>query len=192
MRMMCVRWVADILRDPTTGLNAIAGTENRLAGWPVVPRVEVFDETTCLWLAGKKIPVDALKIEPPVGIVVARMGSSESDALPIGNGYASVTLGIRVLVRLAPGGTPRTDMALIADQLLRNVERILNQQLKGYVAEQAKIIPGVEVVVPDDDNLITHHPGRAELDNGLLMDLMEVRLSAHDGWALDVFPSPTP
>lgn len=191
MRMMCVRWVADILRDPTTGLNAIAGQENRLEGWPVVPPVEVFDETSCLWLAGKVIPTNVLKTTP-IGVVIARLGSSESDALPIGNGYATVTLGVRVIVRVSPGATPRNDLALIADQLLRNAERILNQRLKGYVAEQATVIPGVEVVVPDYDNLITHHPGRAELDGGLLMDLMEVRLSAHDGYALDVYPPTTP
>ncbi len=190
MRMICVRWVADLLKHPTLGVNAIAGQENRFPDWPAVPLVEVFDETRELWLANKTLPSTVLQ-GTPFGLVIARMGTSESDALPYSNGYASVTIGIRVIARVKVGQTPRHDIAVMADQLLRNVERVLKSQLKGYVAEQLQVIPGVDVVVPDDDNLCSNHSGRAELDGGLVMDLLEVHLSAHDGWALDVYPPPT-
>lgn len=190
--MMCVAWVAELLRDPATGLNAIAGTENRIEGWPAVPAVEVFDETSTLWLSASVIPKQVLQQDGAVGVVVARMGNSESDALPYTAGYASMSVGVRTIARVKPGGTPRTDLAIISDQLMRNVERILQDSLKGYVAAQQQIIAGIEIAVPDSDNLITHHPIRSEIEGGVVMDLAVINLSGHDMHALGITPATSP
>jgi hypothetical protein len=190
MRMVAVQWIADVLRHPTTGVNTLVGSAPKLAAWPVVPPVVVFDEASSPWVAGHKLPQAVLK-ENGAGLIVRRAQPAEGDVLPGGNGFDAVTTAVHFVARVAPGDTTRSDLALIAEQTLRAARRAISIAMPEFVQETYPTLAGCEVGM-SDTNTITHLPLQAELEGGLLFDALLVRVAIHDMWALGIDAASTP
>jgi hypothetical protein len=184
-RMAVVRWIADVLQHPTTGVHALLPDVPRLPDWPIPEPVPVYDETRAHWVASSTLPQTITD-----GLIVRRVQPTESDVLPAGNGFATVTTAIHYVHRTTAEGLLRHDVALIAEQTLLAAQRCLSLAIPQFVQPTYPMLAGVEIGQPDV-NVFTHLPLQAPLENGLLLDALFVRVAAHHMWALGIDPALT-
>jgi hypothetical protein len=192
MSMEAVCWIADVLRHPTTGVNALAAEVPKLAAWPVTPPVDVFDEASSLWVAGDKVPqaiLQELKADQPGCLIVRRVQVAEGDVLPAGNGFDAVACAVHYLARQTADGVDRDDLGILASQTLKCVRRALSKALPDFVQPQYPTVNGCEIGVPDQNAFTTIY-AQAPIEGGLLLDGLIVRLAVWNGWALGIDPTP--
>jgi hypothetical protein len=190
MRMAAVHWIAGVLRDPATGVNTLVGNVPKLPTWPATPAVTVFDETVDTWVGGQQLPQAVLK-ENGAGLIVRRAQNAEGDVLPGGNGFDAITTAIHYVTRVAPGETPRNELALIAEQTLRCARRALSSAMPENVQQTYPTVAGCEMSL-SDSNVFSYIPMQAPIEGGLLFDALIVRIGLHDAWALGIDLASTP
>lgn len=188
-RMAVVRWIADVLTHPTTGVNSVVADVPRLSEWPSAGAVPVFDESRHHWIAGNTLP-QAITKDVPFGLIVRRAQNSEGDVLPAGNGFDTVTTAVHFFARTGAEDELRHDVAIIAEQTLIAARRCLSIAMPQNVQAIYPTLAGVEIGVADT-NVFTHVPLQAPIDGGLLLDALLVRVVAHNMWALGIDPALT-
>lgn len=190
MSMAAIAWIADVLRDSTSGLNAQLASAPKLSTWPTAPAVPVFDECRDSWVATDTLPQTVLE-ENDACVIVRRIEVQKGDVLPAGNGYDAGAVALHYLARQRPGDTTRSDLALIAWQTLRTARRVLTQAMPDFVQPTYPVRAGCEFGVADQ-NVFDHTPMQAPIQSGLLFDALVVRFAVHDWWALGLDAPQTP
>ena len=190
--MEAVCWIADVLRHPTTGVNALVGLVPKLPTWPETPAVDVFDEATSLWVASQTLPQSILndaKQESTGGLIVRRAQATEGDVLPAGNGFDAAVCMVHYFARPKADGVARDDLGIIASQTLKCVRRALSLALPEFVQSTYPTVNGCEIGVPDQNTFTAVHT-QAPIEGGLLLDGLIVRLAVWNGWALGIDSTP--
>lgn len=182
MRLAAVHWIASLLRDAAIGVNAQLASAPTLPGWPLPESVEIFDETTALWVASGTVPQSVLRTRP-YALVVMRAGDAEADVLPAGNGYDAYQVVVHFLAKLAPGQQQRNDLAVVAEQAMRAARRVISTAMPEFVQQTYPTVAGCEFGVPQE-NAFSYKPMQAPLEGGVLLDALVVRLAVHDAYAL--------
>ena len=190
--MEAVCWIANVLRDPATGVNALVGQVPKLPAWPETPPVDVFDESSSLWVASSTVPqaiLNELNHDKPGCLIVRRVQTGEGDVLPAGNGFDAVACAVHYLASETADGLDRDDLGLLASQTLKCVRRALSIALPDFVQAQYPTVNGCEIGVPDANAFTTIY-AQAPIEGGLLLDGLIVRLAVWNGWALGVDLTP--
>lgn len=192
MSLEAVCWIADVLRHPATGVNALVGEVPKLPDWPVTPPVDVFDEASSTWVASNTLPQailnDAQQLST-AGLIVRRIQTAEGDVLPAGNGFDAVTFMVHYFAKQTADGADRDDLAITAYQTLKCARRALSIALPEFVQSQYPTVNGAEIGVADQ-NTFTAVVGQAAIEGGLLLDGLIVRLAVWNGWALGLPTTP--
>lgn len=186
MRLAAVRWIADLLKDPETGVNAVASSIPKLDDWPDVPTLQVYDESRHGWIRGAAVP-KAIYNETPYPLIVRRHMVAEGDVLPAGNGYDAVSTAIHFLAKDDVDASA-AQTAIIAEQALLVVRRILSLNIPDFVQTTYPSLAGAEFR-QSETNAFSNHVSPAPLEGGVTIDTLIVRLAVHHQWALGINPA---
>lgn len=177
-------WLASVLSDPATGVNAMIAAVPHTTDFPRPPDVEVFNGISDDWVSFMTLP-ESIVDAGINGLIVRRLWKAEADVLPAGNGFDAFTYAIHLVARVAAGGTPRSEVAIQVDQQLRCARRAISRAMPDFVQATYPTFNGVEIGVADQ-NTFSALPIVQPIDASLLHDGYVVRLAVHDAFALGI------
>lgn len=193
MSLPVVAWLASILADPATGVNAQLALAPALPIWPTPPPVTVFSEDRFDWVGVREVPPQVFDAHDGF-LVVQRTGVQKSDTLPGSTGWSEGACLVCYLARRTPGDGPLRDgecatRTVIAWQTMRSVERVINRALPGFVQQLYPTVAGCEIAI-SDENVFDHDVKAPMYDGAVLIEPLLVRYRVHDSFALGLDPQP--
>lgn len=182
MQLAAVRWIADVLKEPGTGLAAVIadGVPSQPDGVEV-PLVSVYDETRDAWVAYGGYP-ETIKRKGPA-LIVRGIGAAESDALP-NIAIETARVAVHVVVPMTTDGPSGKDVRLQAAFLLRAAKRCIARAIPEEVGAARPIVWGCEIT-PPQDTAFTYQPmyDAETLQGGAIIDALLVTVSVDDPWS---------
>ncbi len=187
MHLAAVRWVADLLKDPDTGLNVVIAD-----GVPTgddtleVPLVSIYDETRDAWIAWGSFPAQIKKAGPC--LIVRAIGAAEVDAIP-NNSIGTARVALHVVAPVDVDGPKASVVRLQAAFLLRAAQRVVARAIPDEVAADRPVVWGAAITPPGDEAFAYQPMYDPEvLQGGALIDALLIAVSVDDPWAKGFAP----
>lgn len=177
--------VADWLRDPATGLNALLASVPKDVAQPVPPQVTVVDAVSQSWVLRGRL--DRKRLESGPLVVVTSLGITPSDAL---SEDAAGGIEVPVAIRYAASADGESDqlatVGLAARQTLRAAHRVIAAKFDDAVQVPYTRM-GVRLSAPNGPGgTMTYSDLFEESQDAIVAGALLVTLTAHDPWSLGI------
>jgi hypothetical protein len=189
-----VRWLADALAHPTTGINAMLGDVPRDAGDQAPPLVTLFNEIDDPWVVRRGTPPDGVWLDSagnPSTVVQVLLhpdpNGFRAHALPeYEQGDPTIVPLVLLLLRrrVSRKDVPLSlaEMARDLRQTTRTAMRAIAKQFDSSLTTHTRM--GCEISLAKQPFVLNSQ--FAEVADDLLVDTLVVPLRIRDTWALDV------
>jgi len=177
------RWYADLLADPTSGVNVIAPTVPRRVADPAPPAVGVFNSVDDAWVARGHVDDEATPDEWVLFVGVAEEMQLAGDP---GDGALEDTATVVISLHGATIDADNAATLAQAYRLMRAVRRVL---ITAFVAQQMDVLvlEGQQITLPSQLQGITldSKPGSGQVALAIALPH-----SITDTWALGAEETP--